>query len=463
MAQQELDLGQRLTLAYQARQDFAESIEVASTVQGGDVMNALVEVAHEMFKVDMPPVRVLERLTDIRDRRFDQRDREFIELGMADVHAMLGNFSKLPNLLSKPYAGSRYYGSSVYVFAAELEVKNHQDPTPILEKALEGKGYLHHLIEIARVYHQVGKVDQAREILTKAEGLVVEAKKTPPFDERYCEDLAAGYTQIGYSEDGLRMIDFLKDNKYKPYYQGKITEIVARKQAARGDFDEAVQTADMLKRKRLLVHLLSQKLIADARTSPDIYADIDRILEILGDREYPELYEDVYPNIGLALADAGEKRDSKMVFDHVKNGIDCLDVMYRGDAGFALAEAMDRAGFEAEPIYRRAFGWADEFRWEDRDLDEHFGVSYSMHLDGIQKLINRGHFIMAREFLTQLPLENWYKSGLIATLARREAEKGLSEQEISQLSQDQIRAILLTGNEMAQKAVKYFGLDKGVI
>lgn len=478
---------ERLILSCRSRIHFQEALDVAVNTKGSDIVNVIVGVASSMAETNTPPVSALERLIFIRDGLPTEVDenkinhREFMELGMAKINGMLGRHSEMRSLITSPEKDETLWAISPFTYAGEENIRRGEDPTPILEEAMDrvGKSKAHwgdnhfgKVIEYARIgkiFHKAGLDPKAA--FSKAEDEITRAKQDARhFDNRSCLELASVYAQCGYFDNALKMIDKLdmkligKDQspdmvaEHRKHKVREILDVVLGEQLAQGDVSGAIETAKKLGWPRPMIKALARKAVSESEQGVNPSLTITEALREAGSYSFPEepeLYEEAYPLLALALAKYGKDEEAREMFSNIGRMIKDLDLAFRPDAGFALARAIDDAGYDATDFFRQVFDWADEAK-------EKHELYWDVYEVGIHSLIERGHFDLAKEYLDKYSEYPWPKSRLIAELAGKEAKRGLTQEEINGLSQEEIQAIIAGDNESAKEAALYFGLDKKV-
>lgn len=435
----EFSISERLVFAHFATVHFQEAIDMAATTKGSDVMNAIVSVAECMADVGTPPVPALERLTQIGDRR--RRDeRSFINLGMADIYGMLGRLDKMRTLLVAPERDDVLWTVSPYIYAGKAYIRKGDDPTPILEEAMDRIarnnphydnyfGKTMNYVEVAKVFHKAGP--NPKVALSRAEETIDTARKRSTkefFDYRAYEELGVGYAACGFADDALRMVDLIGEVVQAGYVRdcevGRVLQRIAQNHLSQGDYEAAVAAARRLNWNMFTAKMLAHKAVGELRQGIDATSTIDEAVSLIRDIRYEAVYEEVYPVLGLALALSGRTEEAETVFRKIRAAIDEMDILYKSDVGFKLAKAVGEAGYDAIELYRQAFIWADEYREENSSLDEFFGMSYEMYENGISVLIEMGQLDLARKYLDNYQNSPWPKSRLLGKLAKKEAEIG---------------------------------------
>lgn len=474
-------LSEQLTLSYRGRIHFQEAIDIAATTKGSDVMNAMVGVAANMARVDIPPVPALNRLTQVRDNlKPGEREpggRSFMELGIADMYGMLGNPDEMRALLVVPERDDVLWTISPYIYAGEAYTRRGDDPTPLMEEAMDriARSRAHwdnhfgktiEYARVARVLHKAGL--DPKPAFTRADETLDTARRNSDrgfFDYRSYEELGVGYAACGLPEDALRMVDLIgktvRRDEGRNWEVGQALQRIAQEHLSQGNYDAAVAAAKRLNWDKFTAKMLAHKAVAEVRQDKNASPTIDEATSIIKDAKYEEAYEEVYPLLGIALARSGRIQEAEAMFRGIRTAIDEMDVLYKADVGFELAKAIDEAGYEAEGLYRQSFEWADQFRTDEPDWESMYGMSWSMYEHGIRNLIEGGRFDMAKEYLDKYPDDGWSKSRLIADLAKAEAANGLPQADIESLEPSQVMD-LLSGNELTKQAALYFGLDKKV-
>lgn len=476
----ELTISDRLVLSYQARQNFQEAIDIAAQTNGGDVMNALVEVGSKMVETGLSPEPVLARLTQGRDnlpevdRWGSRRDREFIELGMADVHGMLGEHDSMRALLRPPEQDGVLWTVSPYLYAGRQLIRSSQNPTPILEEAMGRveKSKAHYdnyfgktseLIRIAKVFYEAGL--DPKIAFSRAEAIIEAARRINTrtfFDYRTYEELGEGYAQCGLAEDAIRIVELLRevtDGHNRDWVTGQTIGKITKAHLARGEYDAALEVAKKYNLDRFTAGILSKKAVAQAREGTDPSATVTEALTAVGDKKCPQVYEEVYPQLALALHYSGKADEAKRMLEGIRAAMDGFDLEWdKADVGRALAKAMDEMGFDSEDLYQEILVW-DEIT--AKELGGMFGKSDEKIVVGeevITDLIQKGNFQQAKRYIDDYDIKYaWQRSGLLADLANEQARRGLSPQEIETLSPEDIRTILASDNETAKQALTYFG------
>lgn len=480
-------LPERLVLSYRGRVHFQEAIDMAATTKGSDVMNALVGVARNMTEAGIPPTSVLDRLTTIRDgisvendtNGEEERNRSFIELGVADVQGMLGDTSNFPTLLESPEKDDVLWTVSPYIHAGEALVRQGEAPTPILEQVMDriarnNPHYDNHFgktieyARVARVFHKAGL--DPKMAFTRAEQTLETAKqrsKRDFFDYRSYEELGVGYAACGLEEDAFRMVDLIGTTVDKD--EGRDWEVsqalqkIAQEHLSQGNYEAAVNAAKRLNWDGFTAKMLAHKAVGEVRQGVDASPTIDEATIVIKDAQYEEAYyEEVYPLLGLALEQSGRTEEAQAMFRGIRTAIDEMDVFYKADVGFELAKAIDEAGYEAEGLYRQSFEWADQFRTEEPDWESMYGMSRGTYEHGIRNLIEGGRFDLAKEYLDKYTDDGWSKSRLIADLAKGEAMSGLLLSEIDTLTPPEVQQFF-SGDESIKQAALYFGLDNRTV
>lgn len=445
---------------------------MAETTKGSDVVNALTGVAEDMADANVSPQPVLDRLDNLRGKNVDEN---FVNLGRAKVLAMLGDRDQFPTLLTSP---ERDYGWGVspYLHSAEAAYKSGSDPLPQLESAMERisqnkPGYDNHYgrvseyVRVARVFHKVGLDPNVA--LSKAEVEIVEARTANHLDTRAVEQLASGFTRVGNFGDAIRVTDFIdvEDDPHEIYGKRYVREILKQvvEEQASGDFDVTLELAKRFNWNDLIAQILAKKAVDLARHGTDITQISRDVIRLCEGIPVSFKYEKVYPSLGLAFVEYSKKTGVEVVpattFEQINLSTQRLALMDKLDVGVALANAVDEAGYDATEFYIDALEVVDQFRTEEKEWDDFFGVSYSILEDGIRTLSKRGYFELAREYLAKYPDDGWSKSMLMSELALQEAKKGLTQAEIDMLIPDDLASITQSEENDVRNAARYFGLN----
>lgn len=477
----QLSVSERLALNYLSWQNFEEAIEIAAQTRGGDVMNALVGVGSRMVEAGLSPEPVLTKLTQVRDnlpevdRWGSRRDREFIELGMADVYGMVGEFDKMRALLGPPAQDSALWTITPYLHAGRQLIRSGQDPTPILveamERVVESKDHYDNyfgkttsLIRIAIVFYEA-RLDP-KTALSRAEEIAERARRTYSrtrtfFDYRTYVELGDGYATCGLAEDAIRMVDLLREVTEGYILDGATGEAIERitkAHLARGEHDAALEAASRYGLDRFLPGILSKKALAQALEGVDTAVTIEEALNAVGDKKYPRIFEEVYPQLALALYFSGRAEEANQMIESIRQAIDDFDLEWdKADVGRALAKVMDEMELDTEALFQEILRWEEISSSElglSVDSDEEAVVGEEV----IHDLIQKGNFQEAKAQVYKYGNKHtWQKSGLLADVAKEQAKRGLSIQEIQSLSPEDVQTILASENEIAKQALAHFG------
>jgi len=477
------NIAERLVYTHRGMLHFQDATTVAATTKGVDVGNALEGVAREMVGVGVAPTSVLERLTALRGTFTELRYNNFIDERIIETHAMMGNLTQLASLMpdsgryhDPDYPDLIYLSIRTPLYAAEAAVRNGEDPTPIVEDAItrianspnphwgdDYHGRVTSYVMVGKTLHKVGL--DPNMAFSKAEAEIIRAKATKDhLDTRACEELAEGYASVGNYEDALRMVDYIDVEGDPHELSGKrdiqnILNSVIRMQKD-GDFSKALEIAQKFGWNHLTARILAKKTVSEARQGIKPDETISQIEGVVS-KEAIYAWEDVYPQVYLSLVLSGNQEAAQAVFDNITatiEGFDEDEQFNKALVRFALAEAVDEAGGDARQLYRQAFSHTVEFRTDGSGFYDFLGISWDIHRDGVRTLIGKGHLDLAREYLDQYPDDGWMKSMLTSELAVAEVKKGFKPEEVRNLPQTDLQAILSGDDEAAKQAVAYFGL-----
>lgn len=451
-------IAERLVLSYQAIVHFTEAKDWALKTPGADVSNALIRVADEMAEADIEPLMILDTLNAIYKHQMPDKNSNLAGYGISAVEALLGRDSR------------------DYLRLGEAKVRKHEDPSPILIPVVdrllknrphydpEGRYAVDDLSRIGTLLFKAGHYpnpafDKAEEIIPKVE-----------INTDECKSLSREYAECGLFEDAIKIVNSIDNLRQKLYHSGSMMEDIIKKQADAGFIKEALDLASRRKSPLLKAEIMAKKAIKEAeegidpsQTIIDIQTIIDSITitDSIKDQESRAGVAGIYSLIFVAHVKSEKIKEARETLKTAESLINKTDTLYKSDAGFALANAVDDAGFDATEYYRKGFSYADEFAKENPEWCEMFGMEWEMYKDGVRFLASRGYFELAKEYIDKIPgYATWEIAILISELAKNEAREGLKPEEIENLSKEDIKSILEGKNEAAKEAIIYFGLNK---
>lgn len=456
-------VAERLGLAFQARQDFAKALEVAGSITA-DASRAypLIHIGKAQVRSGIDPSPSLTGLAQLSDEP-GQIYHQIIHEGIAQVYIEAGDFESAQGALNRapriPSERSFYFG------LARAKAKHGQDPSPELSRVrseIEGyeTKYLSSGVDsyaaLAEAHHQATG-EYPEEDLSKAEANIEAYAREYP-DEIHLPgwygDIAKAYATAGNFARAQALVDKIKG--YNPIAEAQTRMetlgYIAQEQVSRGLHHEAITNA------RLAIQTVEQAEVKPEHLRTHIEHDqtvgVIKLLALIGKAQ------------GLAGEDSSEALRTALerVSQIPHNGYWKIDVLVE------IARAQREIGIDTTPTLARALAELDAMP-QAPDYDNY--IDLSQQVMGYEELAKVqaefGRIDEARVTLSRLENFNADDSDtkdmvaeVLADIAEAEAKQGLSPDELTAFSQDEIRAILQGSNELTKQAARYFGLDKRV-
>lgn len=470
-----LTTADRLVFAYQARQDFAWAFEIANDIPepgfAHDKVNAIIDIGIVLARSGLDYSEAIERLSQLANR-VDESGKVVIQTGIVEIHREGGKFDEADEVLLKACMSSdssleRVPDHKSYLTLARQKARFGQDPRAELEKAYQeiqqreanGTSSRIQYAELAQAHFELtGEYPEA--YLSKAEGDIDEHAGRYPDAVHvpgWYGDIAKAYATCGNFEKGTQMLDKIKG--YNPIHEAEVKIGVlghmVKELIERGLYQDAVRNA------RAAIQVIGQ-----AEAQPEYLTHHLRHFQ----RE--ELVK-MYALIGKAHGLSGEDPMSSFTLALEKTE----EFPFKGVGVRSLieiAKAQESVGINSSVALDLALRDLDEIpEGEDYDNSYHFAAQLKGYEDLICVQLELGKVDEARVTLSRLEnLENRENSKdiplsivafALATIAQASAKKGLSPIEIDALSQEEIRDVLGSSNELVAQAAVYFELDNRVL
>lgn len=423
---------------------FQEAIDLAASMSDAELTNNFLRIARCMWEAGVQPRSALERLIEARDNA--ERDKDFYNIGVTEIHAMLGEVDEMEALHDATRGGISFEARR----KAVLEIASRgEDPTPLISSELariqsftekttrnihtaRGYGY-------ARLASLCIELEHSpEEYFSIAETELSEAAKEPLtriIHRDTFNELIRIYAANGRYEDAERQIEYYpKDSR--EFGTKKTLKIILQEQTRRKDFDAAALTAERVGENAELTY--AKKALYVATQGGDPTGDISKAYEHLADNQgiyyFGEL-ESLYPIIGAALVRCGRLEEGIALFQQTREEMkelhddDPLMPSYEEmDISVKLAEAIDDAGLDATEAFCEALEYINEaVQIEDATFGKAIaGIAPDVLEHTINQLSLRGYFDIAAERIDKWPLDQndkWTKRtrcDLLAELAKAE-------------------------------------------
>lgn len=476
MAERELDLkrtpdqapqqipsvAERLGLTFQAHQDFEKALGIAGSISP-DASRAysLIHIGKAQVRSGIDPSPSLSGLAQLAEE--PGHYHQIIYEGIAQVHIEAGDFESAQGALNRaprlPSERRFYFG------LARAKAKHGQDPSPELSRVrseieeYEAK-YLSSGIdsyaELAEAHYQAtGEYPEA--YLSRAEANIeAYAREYPDAIDLsgWFGDIARVYATAGNFDRARALVDKIKG--YNPIHEAEMRMRtlghIAQEQVARGLYREAIGDAQ-----------LAIQTIERAEVNPEhlrAHLQHDQTVGVI------KLLALIAKARGLAGEDSSEALGTALerVGQIPHNGYWKMDVL------IDIARTQRNIGVDTTSTLARALTELDAMP-QAADYDNYYDLAQQvMGYEELAKVqAEFGRVDEARVTLSRLENFNQDDSDtkdmvaeVLADIAEAEARQGLSSDELRQFPKLNVKLILAGNNEVAKRAVRYFGLDKRV-
>ncbi len=451
---------ERLGLSFQARQDFAKALEIASTLPAGLLrVYPLIHIGRAQVRSGIDSSPSLAGLAQLAEEQ-EQIYGQFIHEGIALVHIEAGEFEHAQEALNRaPRVPSE---PRFYFELAKAKFNHGQDPTSELSRVrleIEERetkylsGGISSYAELAEAHYQATG-EYPEEYLAKAEANIeAYAQEYPDAIDlpEWYGDIAKAYATAGNFERARALVDKIKG--YNPISEAqtkmRTLEHITREQVARGLYHEAIANAE-----------LAIQTVEQAEVKPEhlkAHIEHNRTAGVVK----------LFALIGMAQGLAGE--DSSEALGTALERVDRMpqDGYWEMDILVEIARAQREVGLDINPTLARALAGLDAMP-QAPDYDNYYDlVQQVMGYEKLAKVqAEFGQINEARMALNRL--ENMNDNGIdtkdaitevLASIAEAEAKQGLSPEELEQFPTQIVESILVGKNETAKQALQYFKLN----
>lgn len=436
----------RLVLSFRADRAFLETTAILDATQAGVHRdNATLKISRELARAGRQPLFPPDHFFNIANQR-KILDRSRVYEGITLLQAEMGD---VPAALLT--AEMTYGIPGFYIDLARVLARRGANPQPVFDR-------IHNKLRIdTGGTSDVGKVGRTLEVqrdlgLAAPKHLIdrfrVRDGRKDDYSNSYNLALAESYARAGFPDDALDVWRLVRDTGY---YIHKVTVLpyIALAQARNG-VDPSETVAAAIEYAGIFKTEVDERQI-QSFLEVETYSKLSRAYAAYG--------LDPRPLINTALQRALEITD----FDQwVRSNV-------RADAYTEIAKAQIESGTDARPTLALALEWADKVVKPGKEDNSGYGGSIQLlnWEDIYRAQLAGGYFDDARQTLDRMDRYPYQdirsmKAELLAKLARKQAQKGLSLEAIAGLTPDNIRVILIGRNEIAKQAALYFGLDKKV-
>lgn len=436
----DLTTADKLVLAYNASQDFIIAAGILDSVEDSKYKeNAALKISRELVQSGREPLFPPSHFLEEVNQRESWNRNDMYE-GISLLQADMGD---LPGALQTAELthGFPWY----YINLAKIVNQHSENPIPVFKKALEKESRAGDNDQV-RTYGQLAKVQlefglDGKPLLDAAKA---KAETNNWKNDWYNLELATWYARCGYPQDALEVMTKIDYNSEQiaPHGKAEVLSLIAIAQARnRIDPSEIVtMTIEQTEAIKSFNNYHPQWMQAQ------IYANLSRA--------YASYGLDPRPLIGRAIQKVQADPSNLGADSYVE--IAKAELSYGADARSTLVLALERADNILEPDDKDESGYGSIIQlsiWEDIF---HTQVTGEYLSDARQTLERIDKYSSDQGILAR-------KAELMAELAVEEAKRGLSQGEINGLSQEQVREILRSPNELAAQAVVYFELDNKLL
>lgn len=454
---------ERLGLAFQARQDFARALDIAGSITA-DASRAypLIHIGRAQVRSGIDPSPSLTGLTQLAEEP-GQIYHQIIHEGIAKVHIEAGDFESAQDVLNR--APRLPLERRFYFELARAKAKHGQDPSPELSRVrAEIEDYetqylssgINSYAELAEAHYQAtGEYPEG--YLSRAEANIEAYGREYPEAIHlpgWYGDISRAYATAGNFERARALVDKIKG--YNPISEAqtrmRALQHIAQEQVARGLHQDAIANAHLaiqtfeqaeVKQEHLRAHIEHDQTVGVIK----LLALIAKAQGLSG--------EDSSETLGTAL---------ERVNQIPHNGYWKMDVLVE------IARAQRQIGIDVTPTLARALAELDDMP-QAADYDNYYDLAQQvMGYEELAKVqaefgqIDEARVILSRleNFNADDPDIKGMVAEVLADIAETEAKQGLTPDELTTLSQEEIQAILQGNNELAKQSARHFGLDKKV-
>ncbi|MBI2338582.1 hypothetical protein HYU95_05365 [Candidatus Daviesbacteria bacterium] len=491
---------EKLILAYQARQNFAEALKVAEGLMDIPSQRALYgHIGAEQARLGINPSKAIDYLAklpqnsdeNLREKgvMYPRQERLVARYSMAEIMMKLGQVDTAFNL-TDPMNGALH--PNLFGFDLRLARKMFslgKNPQPALDRALGnvglwGGGYYDGEVVLSKHLYVPGHTDLSKTYFDTGKDYQSLLAKTLDLANReqdkdywannfshlsqayaYCDDLESAWKMVA-------RINEVKNKKYAKKTQNEALEKIAWERLEKKDVEGAIMTAIKTKDKLLMAEVHTEAACVDPENGEKFFREARRYRRRLSKKYKPDEVVVLDSIVGRAAVALG--KDGSYFFNRALARASILDAYDRVFAYDGIAGNLALSNLDATSSWYLCYAAAEEYLDESKDqsssLNDMLAIAkYSMDMEDVAKhQAECGYFALAKEtvekiiavegeeFTVSIP----FKGQIITDIAAKQGREGLSNREITDLPKEDIRAMLAGNNDLAKEALRYFGLNR---